>query len=90
MRISTGEVAIEDFIVVHDCGTIINPAIVEGQVHGGVAQGIAGAMYEHFQYDAETADAFDDIHATGRYRREALATLVLGAARGALARQEVT
>ena len=56
VRISTGEVAIEDFIVVHDCGTIINPAIVEGQVHGGVAQGIAGAMYEQFQYDTETAD----------------------------------
>ena len=55
VRISTGEVAIEDFIAVHDCGTLINPAIVEGQVHGGVAQGIAGAMYECFSYDAETA-----------------------------------
>ena len=55
VRISTGEVAIEDFIVVHDCGTVINPALVEGQVHGGVAQGIAGAMYEHFQYDPDTA-----------------------------------
>ncbi|WP_419946683.1 xanthine dehydrogenase family protein molybdopterin-binding subunit [Candidatus Poriferisodalis sp.] len=56
VRISTGEVNLEDFIVVHDCGTMINPAIVEGQVHGGVAQGIAGAMYEQFQYDAETAN----------------------------------
>ena len=55
VRISTGEVTIEDYIVVHDCGTLINPALVEGQIHGGVAQGIAGAMYEHFQYDPDTA-----------------------------------
>jgi len=55
VRISTGEVKIEDYVVVHDCGTMINPMIIDGQVHGGVAQGIAGAMYEHFQYDPETA-----------------------------------
>ena len=55
VRVSTGEVGIEDYIVVHDCGTVINPALVEGQVHGGVAQGVAGAMYEHFQYDPDTA-----------------------------------
>ncbi len=55
VRVSTGEITIEDLIVVHDCGTVINPAIVEGQVHGGIAQGIAGAMYEHFQYDPDTA-----------------------------------
>ena len=55
VRISTGEVTIEDYIVVHDCGTLINPALVEGQIHGAVAQGIAGAMYEHFQYDSDTA-----------------------------------
>ena len=56
VRVSTGEVRIEDYVVVHDCGTVINPALVEGQVHGGVAQGIAGAMYEHFQYDPDTAN----------------------------------
>ena len=55
VRLSTGEVTIEDYIVVHDCGTVINPALVEGQIHGAVAQGIAGAMYEHFQYDSDTA-----------------------------------
>ena len=55
VRLSTGEVTIEDYIVVHDCGTMINPALVEGQIHGAVAQGIAGAMYEHFQYDSDTA-----------------------------------
>jgi CO/xanthine dehydrogenase Mo-binding subunit len=37
--------------VVHDCGTLINPMIVTGQVHGGVAQGIAGALYETLAYD---------------------------------------
>ena len=51
----TGEIRIEDYVVVHDCGTMVNPMIIDGQVHGGVAQGIAGAMYEHFQYDPETA-----------------------------------
>ena len=56
VRVSTGEVTIEDYVVVHDCGTVINPALVEGQVHGGVAQGVAGAMYEHFQYDPDTAN----------------------------------
>ncbi len=56
VRVSTGEIKIEDYIVVHDCGTVINPALVEGQIHGGVAQGLAGAMYEHFQYDSDTAN----------------------------------
>jgi CO/xanthine dehydrogenase Mo-binding subunit len=37
--------------VVHDCGVIINPTIVEGQIHGGVAQGIGGAFYEHLHFD---------------------------------------
>jgi CO/xanthine dehydrogenase Mo-binding subunit len=37
---------------VHDCGTIINPMIVEGQVHGGVAQGVGGALYERMEYDS--------------------------------------
>ena len=55
VRISTGELKIEDYVVVHDCGTMINPMIIDGQVQGGVAQGVAGAMYEEFQYDPETA-----------------------------------
>ena len=55
VRISTGELKIEDYVIVHDCGTMINPMIIDGQVQGGVAQGVAGAMYEHFQYDPETA-----------------------------------
>jgi carbon-monoxide dehydrogenase large subunit len=36
---------------VHDCGTLINPMIVAGQVHGGVAQGVGGALYERMAYD---------------------------------------
>jgi len=35
---------------VHDCGTLINPMIVEGQIHGGVAQGVGGALYERMEY----------------------------------------
>ena len=35
----------------HDCGTLINPRIVEGQIHGGVAQGVGGALYERMEYD---------------------------------------
>ncbi|MGH3506471.1 MAG: molybdopterin cofactor-binding domain-containing protein, partial [Nocardioidaceae bacterium] len=47
----TAEIRILRYCVVHDCGTIINPMIVEGQVHGGVAQGVAGALYERMVYD---------------------------------------
>jgi carbon-monoxide dehydrogenase large subunit len=42
----TGQVRIERYLVVEDCGVMINPAVVEGQVRGGVAQGIAAALYE--------------------------------------------
>ncbi|MQA73381.1 MAG: molybdopterin-dependent oxidoreductase [Solirubrobacterales bacterium] len=47
----TGEVRVLRYVVVEDCGTVVNPMIVEGQVHGGVAQGIGGAVYEHLAYD---------------------------------------
>ena len=49
--ITTGAVEVLDYVVVHDCGTVINPLIVEGQTTGGVAQGVAGALYEHIVYD---------------------------------------
>lgn len=55
VRLSTGEIKIEDYVVVHDCGRMLHPGLVEGQVHGGVAQGIAGSLYEHLQYDSDTA-----------------------------------
>ncbi len=48
----TADIRILRYCVVHDCGTIINPMIVEGQVHGGVAQGVGGALYERMEYDA--------------------------------------
>jgi carbon-monoxide dehydrogenase large subunit len=47
----TADIKILRYCVVHDCGTIINPMIVEGQVHGGVAQGVGGALYERMEYD---------------------------------------
>jgi carbon-monoxide dehydrogenase large subunit len=47
----TAEIKVLRYCVVHDCGNIINPMIVEGQVHGGVAQGIGGALYERIVYD---------------------------------------
>ena len=47
----TAEVKILRYCVVHDCGSLINPRIVEGQVQGGVAQGIGGALYERMEYD---------------------------------------
>ena len=46
-------VRILDYVVVHDCGRIINPTIVEGQIYGGVAQGIGGALYERIAYDED-------------------------------------
>ncbi|MEJ7913149.1 MAG: xanthine dehydrogenase family protein molybdopterin-binding subunit, partial [Chitinophagaceae bacterium] len=48
----TGEVALKRFIAVDDVGNIVNPMIVEGQIHGGVAQGIGQALYEGAEYDA--------------------------------------
>ena len=47
----TAEIKILRYAVVHDCGTLINPMIVEGQIHGGVAQGVGGALYERMVYD---------------------------------------
>ena len=47
----TGDARIRDMYLVDDCGTVINPLLAEGQVHGGVAQGIAQALFEEFSYD---------------------------------------
>ena len=49
----TGEIEVRRFVAIDDCGNIINPMIVEGQVHGGLTQGIAPAMYEAIRYDEE-------------------------------------
>ena len=49
----TGSVKLQRFICVEDAGRVYNPTIVEGQVAGAVAQGIAGALFEHHVYDAD-------------------------------------
>jgi carbon-monoxide dehydrogenase large subunit len=47
----TGEVKVRRFVAVDDCGNIINPMIVEGQIHGGLTMGLAPALYEEISYD---------------------------------------
>ncbi|MGI9623693.1 MAG: xanthine dehydrogenase family protein molybdopterin-binding subunit [Acidimicrobiales bacterium] len=47
----TGQVEVEKYVVVNDCGTMVNPTIVEGQIHGGVAQGLGAALVEEMAYD---------------------------------------
>ena len=47
----TGEVTLTRYVAVDDCGNVINPMIVDGQVHGGVAQGVAQALWEEVVYD---------------------------------------
>jgi aerobic carbon-monoxide dehydrogenase large subunit len=49
----TGAVAVERYFVAYDIGRAVNPMLVEGQILGGVAQGLGGALYEEFVYDAE-------------------------------------
>ena len=49
--VGTGHVRLLRYVVAHDCGKVINPTIVEGQVHGGVAQGVGGALFEEMVYD---------------------------------------
>jgi carbon-monoxide dehydrogenase large subunit len=49
--IQTGQIKLLDYVVSHDAGKLINPLFVEGQIHGGVAQGIGAAIYEEIAYD---------------------------------------
>lgn len=51
--LETGQVKILRYVVAEDCGTVINPAVVEGQIRGGVAQGIGEVLYERAAYDAD-------------------------------------
>lgn len=60
---ATGGVSLARYVVVEDCGTVINPMVVEGQTHGGVAQGIGTALLEESTYSADgqpTAATFMD------------------------------
>ena len=51
--VETGEARLVRFVAVDDCGTVINPMLAQGQVHGGIAQGASQALYEEFVYDAD-------------------------------------
>ena len=60
---TTGEVHLLRYIVSEDCGPMINPNVVEGQIAGGCVQGIGGVLYEHLSYDEDgnpTATTFMD------------------------------
>jgi carbon-monoxide dehydrogenase large subunit len=50
---ATGKVSVVRYVAVDDCGNAINPLLIDGQVHGGIAYGIGQALYEHVQYDEE-------------------------------------
>jgi carbon-monoxide dehydrogenase large subunit len=49
----TGSIEIERYVVVHDCGRIINPVLVDGQIHGAIAQGIGSVLCEAMRYDGQ-------------------------------------
>ena len=66
----TGHVELLDFAVAEDCGTMVNPMIVEGQIRGGVAQGIGTALCEEIPYDEHgqpLAATFLDYHLPGAF-----------------------
>lgn len=48
-----GHVKLEQYVIAHDCGVAVNPKLVDGQVMGGTVQGIGGALFEGYAYDAE-------------------------------------
>ena len=56
----TGSVAVVNYTAVDDFGVVVNKPIVEGQLHGGIAQGIGQALWEHIKYDCETGDLITD------------------------------
>ncbi|WP_419842766.1 xanthine dehydrogenase family protein molybdopterin-binding subunit [Candidatus Poriferisodalis sp.] len=51
--LETGDVELQRIVCVEDTGRMINPMVVEGQMHGAIAQGVGGALHEHFVYDAD-------------------------------------
>ncbi|HXI96759.1 MAG TPA: xanthine dehydrogenase family protein molybdopterin-binding subunit [Candidatus Acidoferrum sp.] len=53
LDVETGETRLLRHVAVDDCGTVLNQMLVDGQIHGGVAQGVAQALYEEFVYDAD-------------------------------------
>ena len=71
----SGAIAIERYVVAHDCGVVINPMLVDGQVVGGTVQGLGGALLEEFVYDRQgqllTGSLMDYAVATGKRRVQA-------------------
>src|SRR5256714_6785116 len=66
----TGAIELLDFAVAEDCGTMVNPMLVEGQIRGGVAQGIGTALCEEIPYDEQgqpLAASFPDYHMPGAF-----------------------
>jgi carbon-monoxide dehydrogenase large subunit len=53
VELDTGKVKVVRYVAVDDCGPAINPMLIDGQVHGGIAQAIGQALYEHIEYDEE-------------------------------------
>ena len=51
--IELGRVTIDKYAIAHDCGVVVNPMLVEGQIVGGAAQGIGGALFEEFNYNSD-------------------------------------
>jgi carbon-monoxide dehydrogenase large subunit len=51
--IASGRIEIEQYVVAHDCGVIVNPMLADGQVVGGTVQGLGGALLEEFVYDKQ-------------------------------------
>jgi carbon-monoxide dehydrogenase large subunit len=70
-----GAIELLDFAVVEDCGTMVNPMLVEGQIRSGVAQGIGTALHEEIRYDAHgqpLAATFLDYHLPGAHELPAI------------------
>ena len=57
----TGQVEFLKYVAVHDHGTVVNPRSLEGQIRGGIAQGIGVALYERVAYDAEGRNAHREL-----------------------------
>jgi carbon-monoxide dehydrogenase large subunit len=51
--LASGQIEIKQYVVVHDCGVVINPMLVEGQIVGGTVQGLGGTLFEEFVYDRQ-------------------------------------
>ena len=57
----TGDVTIERYVIAYDVGKAVNPKLVEGQIAGGLAQGVGGALLEEFRYDENGEPLVGDV-----------------------------